>query len=172
MNETKWIPEKKIYPPGYKPATPPASARPTPTSPAIKPWRDEWKDDKSTGKKYHIINDTSFSNDGKVAGYVSKGFHPWTNNIAPTHPKSAAATPSVPASPPPPAAGKPIAPKAKSLPANAEPKDHYISCGETLSGISVKYYGSAKYVALIAKANGIKDPDLIIAGNYLKIPAL
>ena len=42
--------------------------------------------------------------------------------------------------------------------------------GETLNDISKKYYGTVKLHKLIMKANGISDPDRILAGQRLRIP--
>jgi nucleoid-associated protein YgaU len=47
---------------------------------------------------------------------------------------------------------------------------HIVKPGETLSGISVKYYGDASQVAAIAKASGVANPDLIKVGQKLQIP--
>lgn len=47
---------------------------------------------------------------------------------------------------------------------------HIVKPGETLSGISVKYYGDASQVAAIAKASGVSNPDLIKVGQKLQIP--
>jgi nucleoid-associated protein YgaU len=47
---------------------------------------------------------------------------------------------------------------------------HIVKPGETLSGISVKYYGDASQVAAIAKASGVANPDLIRVGQKLQIP--
>jgi LysM repeat protein len=47
---------------------------------------------------------------------------------------------------------------------------HIVKPGETLSGISVKYYGDANQVAAIAKASGVANPDLIRVGQKLQIP--
>jgi nucleoid-associated protein YgaU len=47
---------------------------------------------------------------------------------------------------------------------------HIVKPGETLSGISVKYYGDASHVAAIAKASGVSNPDLIKVGQKLQIP--
>ncbi|MFN3266076.1 MAG: BON domain-containing protein [Deinococcales bacterium] len=47
---------------------------------------------------------------------------------------------------------------------------HIVKPGETLSAISVKYYGDASHVAAIAKASGVSNPDLIKVGQKLQIP--
>lgn len=45
-----------------------------------------------------------------------------------------------------------------------------IKRGDTLSAICRKYYGSASYYPKLAKYNSIKNPNLIYAGDTLKIP--
>lgn len=62
-------------------------------------------------------------------------------------------------------------PKVEKKVVKAKPKmvSHCISAGETLAGISQKYYGTPDLYPEIAKANKIKDPGLIIAGEYLEI---
>jgi nucleoid-associated protein YgaU len=47
---------------------------------------------------------------------------------------------------------------------------HIVKPGETLSGISTKYYGDAGQVAAIAKASGVNDVNLIKVGQKLQIP--
>jgi LysM repeat protein len=42
--------------------------------------------------------------------------------------------------------------------------------GDTLAGISQRYYGSAAYIDAIAAANGLRDRDWIRAGMTLKLP--
>ncbi len=47
---------------------------------------------------------------------------------------------------------------------------HVVKPGDTLSAISVKYYGDASHVDAIAKASGVSNPDLIKVGQKLQIP--
>lgn len=51
-------------------------------------------------------------------------------------------------------------------------KNHQIVWGDTLSALCRKYYGDGSKATYdkLAKYNGIPNPDLIYAGNSLKIP--
>ncbi len=54
---------------------------------------------------------------------------------------------------------------------------HTVAEGETLSGISLKYYGSAvkeKYMIIYEANKDVigDDPNLIVTGQVLKIPEL
>jgi hypothetical protein len=49
-------------------------------------------------------------------------------------------------------------------------KFHYVKKGETLSGISAREYGNAKWWRDIAKANNIRDPKKIRVGQRLRLP--
>ncbi|MGI2326466.1 LysM peptidoglycan-binding domain-containing protein [Planococcus sp. YIM B11945] len=51
-------------------------------------------------------------------------------------------------------------------------KIHQIAAGDTLSAISVEYFGNDGYVALLQEANNLEDSSLILAGTDLIIPAL
>jgi hypothetical protein len=52
-------------------------------------------------------------------------------------------------------------------------EDHYkLQPGDTLSKVSLLYYGSANKYESIAKASGIADPDRAPAGQQLTIPPL
>lgn len=44
--------------------------------------------------------------------------------------------------------------------------------GDMLRLISLKYYGTELKARFLAKANGIKNPDLILAGSTIKIPII
>ncbi len=46
-----------------------------------------------------------------------------------------------------------------------------VAPGETLSAIAEREYGSAAYAPALAAANGIADPDRLLAGTTLTLPA-
>lgn len=46
-----------------------------------------------------------------------------------------------------------------------------VAPGETLSAIAEREYGSAAYAPALAAANGISDPDRLLAGTILTVPA-
>lgn len=46
-----------------------------------------------------------------------------------------------------------------------------IKKGETLTGISLMFYGDIKYYKELADYNGIENPDFIVEGAKLRIPA-
>jgi N-acetylmuramoyl-L-alanine amidase len=46
-----------------------------------------------------------------------------------------------------------------------------VAPGETLSAIAAREYGSAAYAPALAAANGISDPDRLLAGTILTVPA-
>lgn len=50
------------------------------------------------------------------------------------------------------------------------PQTYIIQRGDTLSAICRKYYGEASLFSKLAQYNGIKNPNLIYAGNVLKLP--
>lgn len=50
------------------------------------------------------------------------------------------------------------------------PREHVVEAGDTFSGISLKYYRSAKYVDQLMKANPGKDPRRLYVGTKLVIP--
>ena len=52
--------------------------------------------------------------------------------------------------------------------ANAAEVAHTVTSSDTLTSISLKYYGDTNHVNTIAKANNIKNVDLIIDGQVLK----
>ena len=56
----------------------------------------------------------------------------------------------------------------ETLPQN--PQTYMIQSGDTLSAICRKFYGDASLYASLASYNGIKNPNLIYAGNTLKLP--
>lgn len=49
-------------------------------------------------------------------------------------------------------------------------KSYTVKKGDTLSGISKKFYGSSNQYTRIAAANSLKNPNLIYPGQTLKIP--
>jgi nucleoid-associated protein YgaU len=48
---------------------------------------------------------------------------------------------------------------------------YVVKSGDNLSKISKQFYGDGQNYSKIAQANGISNPDLIRAGQELKIPA-
>lgn len=50
--------------------------------------------------------------------------------------------------------------------------EHTVVFGDTLTGLSVQYFGTPNKFMEIADLNGIKDPSVIIIGQVLKIPKL
>lgn len=52
--------------------------------------------------------------------------------------------------------------------ANAAEVSHTVTSSDTLTSISLKYYGDTNHVNTIAKANNIQTVDLIIDGQVLK----
>ncbi|WP_308636437.1 LysM peptidoglycan-binding domain-containing protein [Paenibacillus silvisoli] len=62
--------------------------------------------------------------------------------------------------------------KASSKPASQTTKSYVIQKGDTLSSISMKFYRSKKYVALLAEKNDILFINEMNVGETIKIPAL
>ena len=60
-------------------------------------------------------------------------------------------------------------PDAKPMSSIKKRMFHYISKGDTLVKISRKYFLSQAFYKEIAKTNNIRDPNRIVAGNYLLI---
>ena len=56
-----------------------------------------------------------------------------------------------------------------SLVANADQVEHTVSSHDTLSSISIQYFGDASYVHKIAQDNNIANPNIIFDGQQLKI---
>lgn len=83
--------------------------------------------------------------------------------VVPTHPATAGGVPTAPVVAPP-AAVQSAAP----APARAGTTSHVVAPGETLSQIALAY-GSG--VSALASANGLANPNVVIAGTTLTIPA-
>lgn len=83
-------------------------------------------------------------------------------------PPAPAPTPAPPPAPPPAAAPAPAQPAAQ--PAKQGGVDHKIRWGDTLWDISIAYYRTPWLYGTIARANNIKNPDLIISGTTIYIP--
>jgi nucleoid-associated protein YgaU len=49
---------------------------------------------------------------------------------------------------------------------------HTVVAGDTLSGISVRFYGDASHVPMLAAVNQIADPDVLSIGQVLILPDL
>lgn len=49
-------------------------------------------------------------------------------------------------------------------------RSYTIKEGDTLSDIALETYGSEMYAQSIADYNGIKDPNLIVVGDEIKLP--
>jgi LysM repeat protein len=81
----------------------------------------------------------------------------------PTSARPSATTPAPRA-----AAPRPVASKAPA--AAAAPRIHVVQRGDTLSKIAAKFYGDANRYPEIARANGIRNPNLIKVGQRLKVP--
>ncbi|WP_207940334.1 hypothetical protein DOK78_002183 [Enterococcus sp. DIV2402] len=56
-----------------------------------------------------------------------------------------------------------------SLTVNADQVEHTVRSHDTLSNISIQYFGDASYVNKIAQDNNISNPDIIFDGQQLKI---
>lgn len=70
------------------------------------------------------------------------------------------------------AKGQAVSPPAAEAPAPAATKGitYRIKKGDTLWDISSTYYRNPWFFPRLAKANSIKNPDLIIAGTKIFIP--
>ena len=90
---------------------------------------------------------------------------------APTPPPAPAAAPAQPAAAiPPPAQAQPAPPAAGA--AKEAGVWYRIKWGDTLWDLAYAYYRNPWYYPRIAKANKIKNPDLIISGRKIWIPKL
>ena len=88
---------------------------------------------------------------------------------APAATKPAPPPAATPAAPTPPAAT--TTPAKTAAPATAKAVSYLIKKGDTLWDLSSTYYRNPWLYPKIAKANGIRNPDLIFAGNRITIPA-
>jgi pyruvate/2-oxoglutarate dehydrogenase complex dihydrolipoamide acyltransferase (E2) component len=94
-----------------------------------------------------------------------------TTPVQPAAPAPAAVPAPAPAPAAPPKAAAPAAPKPAA--AAKEPGVwHTIRWGDTLWDLAYAYYRNPWYYPRIAKANKIKNPDLIISGHKIWIPKL
>jgi nucleoid-associated protein YgaU len=84
-------------------------------------------------------------------------------------PTTQAATPPAPAPTPAPTPAPPPAQPA-AQPAKQGGVYHKIRWGDTLWDISIAYYRTPWLYGTIARANNIKNPDLIISGTTIYIP--
>ncbi|MBR6477955.1 MAG: LysM peptidoglycan-binding domain-containing protein, partial [Lachnospiraceae bacterium] len=50
------------------------------------------------------------------------------------------------------------------------PETYVVRAGDTLTGISIRAYGSEKYIQKICQLNSIKNPDEIKAGQKILLP--
>ena len=64
-----------------------------------------------------------------------------------------------------------VAPAASEEPAAPEPKTFTVVSGDTLFAIAEKFLGDGNRYPEIAKASGVDNPDLIVPGQVLTIPA-
>lgn len=90
-------------------------------------------------------------------------------------PATQAATPPAPTpapapAPPPAAAPAPAPTQPAAQPAKQGGVNHKIRWGDTLWDISIAYYRTPWLYGTIARANNIKNPDLIISGTTIYIP--
>jgi murein DD-endopeptidase MepM/ murein hydrolase activator NlpD len=60
----------------------------------------------------------------------------------------------------------------QSSPSTSQPSQVVVQPGDTLARISARVYGNESYFMEIARANGIADPNRIVAGATLKVPPL
>lgn len=58
---------------------------------------------------------------------------------------------------------------ALSTTANADEIKHVVKSDDTLSGLSLKYFGNLDHIDQIAKDNKLKDPNIIYDGTTLII---
>jgi nucleoid-associated protein YgaU len=61
---------------------------------------------------------------------------------------------------------------AAAAPASTAAKTHVVRKNETLGQIAQKFYGSARHAGVLLKANGLKRPEDLRAGQTLTIPPL
>ena len=82
-------------------------------------------------------------------------------------PSDAESQPQQPAEP---KAEQPAAPKPEQPAEPARPKTHKIRRGDTLTKISMQYYGTKDSVRAIIRANNFRDPNNINEGAVVKLP--
>lgn len=156
-----------------------SAGKPTPPPPApIPATNDLSKDygkvgntiyDKKTGAAF--TSEKSFFDQAGVNSFQNLKFDEGYQ------PPSAGASPALNATPTPPtpAPGTPPTPPLAAPGASATPAagqhEYEVSHGDTLGAIAQKFLGDATRAKDIATANGIKNPDLITAGQKLIIPA-
>lgn len=70
------------------------------------------------------------------------------------------------------AQGKQEIPQRPAESGAATVRSYTVQKGDTLSGISKKFYGNASFYPRIAAANGMKNPNLIYPGRTITIPPL
>lgn len=85
-------------------------------------------------------------------------------------PPAPAPTPALTPAPPPAAAPAPAPTQPAAQPAKQGGVNHKIRWGDTLWDISIAYYRTPWLYGTIARANNIKNPDLIISGTTIYIP--
>ena len=88
----------------------------------------------------------------------------------PSHGAPGVAVPPSPATEPPPPAATPTFPPDRTTPTTAA-KKHTVAKGETLSVIAEQYYGDKNLWPKIKAANPAIDPDRLLVGQVLVIPA-
>ena len=54
--------------------------------------------------------------------------------------------------------------------AQRQPEIYVVCAGDTLTGISIRTYGSEKYIKTICQYNSIKNPDEIKIGQKIILP--
>ena len=60
--------------------------------------------------------------------------------------------------------------KAKEEAAKNRPRTHYVLRGESLTRISMQYYGTKDSVRALIRVNNFKDPNNVPAGSTIKLP--
>jgi LysM repeat protein len=94
---------------------------------------------------------------------------PAAEEALPESPDLAATTPKAPPSP---AAEEPSAPAVETPAATGAPGTYTIAPGDTLGEIATRLYGDATRWRVIARANPGLDPNRLLVGQVIKLPAL